>query len=85
MPMDEVSKVVLSKTLTRANWWGQPLRSRSTGLRSVDEYRLVHQPMALGEGLPLFAGLTAPLVLDLMEAQTYADGSVFHVYRPAAL
>lgn len=52
-------------------------------LRLVDEYRLVVQPVALGDGLPLFAGLVAPLVLDLIEARAYADGAVLHVYRPA--
>ena len=41
-------------------------------------------PVALGDGLPLFAGLTAPFVLDLIEARAYADGAVLHVYRPAA-
>jgi hypothetical protein len=44
----------------------------------------VHQPAALGDGLPLFAGLTGPLLLDLIEARPYADGSVLHVYHPAA-
>ncbi len=48
------------------------------------QYRLVVQPVALGDGLPLFAGLTAPFALDLVEARAYADGSVLHVYRPAA-
>ena len=33
--------------------------------------------------LPLFAGLTAPIVLDLIEARAYGDGAVLHVYRPA--
>ena len=33
------------------------------------------QPVALGDGLPLFAGLTAPFVLDLIEARAYADGA----------
>jgi dihydrofolate reductase len=42
------------------------------------------QPVALGDGLPLFAGLTAPFVLDLIEARAYADGAVLHIYRPAA-
>jgi dihydrofolate reductase len=55
-----------------------------TRLGLVDEYRLVFQPVALGDGLPLFAGLAAPLVLDLIEARAYADGAVLHVYRPAA-
>jgi hypothetical protein len=45
--------------------------------------RLVLQPVALGDGLPLFAGLTAPFVLDLIEARAYADGAVLHIYRPA--
>lgn len=51
---------------------------------AVDEYRLVVQPVALGDGLPLFAGLPGPFVLDLVEAKAYADGSVLHIYRPAA-
>ncbi len=42
------------------------------------------QPVAPGDGLPLFAGLTAPFVLDVIEARGYADGSVLHIYRPAA-
>jgi hypothetical protein len=48
---------------------------------AVDEYRLVVQPVTLGDGLPLFAG---PFVLDLVEAKAYADGSVLYIYRPAA-
>jgi len=111
-PMNDVPKVVFSKTLTKADWpqstiargdlaeeigalkrqpgkdliaWGGAAFAQSlSGLRLVDEYRLVVQPVALGDGLPLFAGLTAPFVLDLIEAQGYADGSVLHVYRPAA-
>ena len=63
-------------------WGGATLAQSLTRLGLVDEYRLVHQPVALGDGLPLFAGLTAPLVLDLVEARAYADGAVLHVYRP---
>jgi len=111
-PMNDIPKVVFSKTLTKADWpqstiasgdladeisalkrepgkdliaWGGARFAQSlTRLRLVDEYRLVHQPVALGDGLPLFAGLTAPLVLDLIEARAYADGSVLHVYRPGS-
>ena len=111
-PMNDIPKVVFSKTLTRADWpqsriargdlaeevnalkrgygqdmiaWGGAAFARSLSrLRLVDEYRLVVQPVALGDGLPLFAGLTAPFVLDLIEARAYADGAVLHVYRPAA-
>ena len=110
-PMNDLPKVVFSKTLTQADWpqstiasadladeisalkrepgkdmiaWGGAAFAQSlTRLRLVDEYRLGHQPVALGAGLPLFAGLTAPLVLNLIEAQAYADGAVLHVYRPS--
>jgi dihydrofolate reductase len=110
-PMNNIPKVVFSKTLTTTDWatstiasgdlaeeinarkgepgkdmiaWGGAAFAQSlTRLRLVDEYRLVLQPVALGDGLPLFAGLTAPFVLDLVEARAYADGAVLHVYRPA--
>jgi dihydrofolate reductase len=64
-------------------WGGAAFAQSLSRLGLVDEYRLVLQPVALGDGLPLFAGLTAPLVLDLIEARAYADGSVLHIYRPA--
>jgi len=111
-PMNDIPKVVFSRTLTTADWprstiargdladeinalkgepggdmiaWGGAAFAQSlTRARLVDEYRLIVQAVALGDGLPLFAGLTAPFVLDLIEAQAYADGSVLHIYRPAA-
>jgi hypothetical protein len=46
-------------------------------------YRLILQPVALGDGLPLFKDLTAPLRLELVDAQTYNTGAALHVYRPA--
>jgi dihydrofolate reductase len=64
--------------------WGGAAFAQSLSQRGlVDEYRLVLQPVALGNGLPLFKGLTAPLRLELVDAQTYKTGSVLHVYRPA--
>ena len=65
-------------------WGGAALAQSLSRHRLIDEYRLVVQPVALGDGLPLFAGLTAPFVLDLVEARPYADGAVLHIYRPAA-
>jgi dihydrofolate reductase len=64
-------------------WGGAAFAQSLSRLRLVDEYRLVVQPVALGDGLPLFAGLTEPFVLDLIDARAYGDGSVLHVYRPA--
>jgi dihydrofolate reductase len=110
-PMNDIPKVVFSRTLTTADWaqstiasgdaadeinalkresgqdliaWGGAAFAQSlTRLGLVDEYRLVVQPVALGDGLPLFAGLTEPFVLDLIEARAYGDGAVLHIYRPA--
>jgi dihydrofolate reductase len=51
-------------------------------LDQVDEYRLTIHAVAVGDGLPLFTGLTAPRSLRLIEAQAFACGTVIHVYRP---
>jgi hypothetical protein len=40
------------------------------------------QPAALGDGLPLFKRLRAPLHLDLVDANTDTGGLAIHVYRP---
>jgi dihydrofolate reductase len=64
-------------------WGGAAFAQSLARLGLVDEYRLVLQPVALGEGLPLFKDLAAPIRLELIDAQTYATGVVLHVYRPA--
>lgn len=47
----------------------------------VDEYRLLVHPVVLGRGLPLFARLSAPADLALVEARTFPGGAIAHVYR----
>jgi dihydrofolate reductase len=111
-PMNDIPKVVFSKTLERADWpdsriargdlaeeiaalkrepgkdmlaWGGAAFAQSlTRLGLVDEYRLILQPVALGEGLPLFKHLNAPVLLELVDAQTYDTGAALHVYRPSS-
>ena len=46
----------------------------------IDEYRLVVQPVALGDGLPLLHGLPEPLRLELVSSTVYADGPIVHTY-----
>ena len=110
-PMNEIPKVVFSKTLERADWpgsriasgelkseiselkqqpggdmvaWGGAAFAQSlSAARLVDEYQLILQPVALGDGLPLFKDLAEPLNLELVDAQTYDTGAALHVYRPA--
>jgi dihydrofolate reductase len=50
------------------------------GHRLIDEYRLVVQPVALGDGLPLLHGLPEPLPLELVSSTAYADGPIVHTY-----
>jgi dihydrofolate reductase len=65
-------------------WGGAAFAQSLSRLRLVDEYRLILQPVALGDGLPLFKGLPAPLTLELVDAQTYRTGAALHVYRPVS-
>jgi dihydrofolate reductase len=51
--------------------------------RLVDELRLTVHPVALGEGLPLLAGLPEPQRFEPVSATTYADGSISQVLRPS--
>jgi dihydrofolate reductase len=53
-----------------------------SNLGLIDEYRLVIEPVALGNGLPMFKDLAAPLRLNLVEAKTFSTGTAAHVYRP---
>ncbi|MBA8876517.1 dihydrofolate reductase family protein [Phyllobacterium myrsinacearum] len=48
----------------------------------VDEYALVVHPIALGKGLPIFAGLPAPRPLKLVSSKAFPGGAVAQIYRP---
>lgn len=50
----------------------------------IDEYRLNINPVVLGKGMPLFAGLEKPLNLKLIDAKTYKCGVVGTRYIPAS-
>ena len=63
-------------------WGGAAFVQSLSNAGLVDEYRLTIEPVALGDGLPLFSGLNEPLQLELIDARTYATGSALHVYRP---
>jgi dihydrofolate reductase len=46
---------------------------------SVDEFRLMVSPQALGDGIPLF---NAPIRLGLLEARPFQSGNVLLRYAP---
>lgn len=51
-------------------------------LGAVDQYDLLVHPVALGKGLPLFTGLSAPKILKLLSSTTFPRGTVAQIYRP---
>jgi dihydrofolate reductase len=109
-PMNELPKVVFSRTLEKADWrdsrvargdlveeisalrhepggdiaaWGGASFVQALSRHGlVDEYRLVINPVALGNGLPLFKDLSKPIDLQLLEAKTFESGAALHIYRP---
>jgi dihydrofolate reductase len=96
--MNNLPKVVFSKTLAAAGWAGSRIARGDlimahggaafvqalSRLGLIDEYRLVILPVALGNGLPLFKDLVKPLRVDLAEARSFPDGTAIHVYRPTS-
>ncbi len=48
----------------------------------IDEYRIQINPTTLGEGKPLFAGVTRKMPLKLLESQTIPSGVVALRYEP---
>ena len=63
-------------------WGGASFAGALAARDLVDEYRLLVQPLALGQGQTLFGQLTASRHLDLVEARPFSCGAVLHVYRP---
>jgi dihydrofolate reductase len=62
-------------------WGGASFAQALSRNGLIDEYVLVIHPVALGSGLPMFRDLPKALVLELIEARTYDNSTVLHVYR----
>jgi dihydrofolate reductase len=48
----------------------------------VDEYHLLVNPVVLGSGVTIFAGLAEPLCLTLVKNRTFSCGTVLLCYEP---
>jgi dihydrofolate reductase len=80
---DEIGNLKHESTGVLIAWGGATFAQSLTRLGLIDEYRLVLHPVALGEGLPLFKGLTSPRKFHVVESQTYDSGLTLFVYQPA--
>ena len=48
----------------------------------IDEFRIMINPLALGEGKSLFKGLQSRLNLELIKTRAFKSGNVLLYYRP---
>ena len=50
--------------------------------RLIDEYQVAMNPVVLGRGKSMFAGLREKLPLKLVRSQSFLNGNVFLTYQP---
>ncbi len=111
-PMNDIPKVVFSKTLSDAEatwpdtrvargdlateiaaikaepgpeviaWGGARFAGALAAANLIDEYRLLIQPLVLGQGRALFDQLPNARHMNLIEAVSFPSGIVLHTYRP---
>ncbi len=109
-PMNEIPKVVFSKTLREARWpessiargeladeivtlknqpggeiiaWGGARFAQALSMAGlVDQYAIVHQPVAFGGGEPIFRGLPDALHLGVVAAMAFSSGTRLSIYEP---
>jgi dihydrofolate reductase len=111
-PMNDIPKIVFSKTLDDADatwptsrvargelateiaaikaepgpdvivWGGAEFARALAAADLIDEYRLLIQPLVLGQGQALFAQLPESRHLNLVEATPFPSGVVVHIYQP---
>lgn len=51
--------------------------------RLIDDYQVMIDPVAIGEGTPLFAGITGKLDLKLVDSRVFPSGIVLLTLTPA--
>lgn len=57
------------------------LAASLTKLGLIDEYRIMLNPVVLGQGTPLFQGIDEKLNLKLLKARTFRSGNVLLYYK----
>jgi dihydrofolate reductase len=51
----------------------------------IDEFRLMINPIVIGEGTPIFKGIDSKLNLKLVKTKVFKNGNVFLCYKPAGI
>lgn len=71
----------LKQEAGRGIWLCGGARLAGALYHEIDELILKVNPVVLGTGMPLFAGASGPLALELLAHQTFGGGVAIHHYR----
>jgi dihydrofolate reductase len=63
-------------------WGGGRFAGALAAADLIDQYRILVQPLVLGQGQALFDQLPDSRHLNLIEALAFPSGIVVHIYRP---
>jgi dihydrofolate reductase len=81
--VEEVTKMKQASGGNMVIYGSANLIRNFTQLGLIDEYQLLVHPVILGGGKPLFAGMSQPVKLNLLQAKTFDNGVVVLYYAPA--
>lgn len=79
--LDNIKKLKQESTKDLAILGSGSLVNQLTNEGLVDEYQLMVDPIALGEGTPLFKGITQKLELRLTQSRVFKSGVVVLTYE----
>lgn len=79
---EEVSKLKQQPGKDLAIFGSSDLALSFIKLSLIDEYRIIVNPLVLGEGKSLFKGISDKLTLKLLKTKTFNSGNVLLYYQP---
>ncbi|MBI3660338.1 dihydrofolate reductase [Candidatus Acetothermia bacterium] len=79
---EEISKLKQQSGKDMIIFGSSDLASTLTKLGLIDEYRIMVNPVVLGNGKPLFKGIKDKLNLKLLKTKTFSSGNVLLYYQP---
>jgi dihydrofolate reductase len=79
---EEVSKLKQQPGKDLVIFGSADLASSLTKLGLIDEYRVLVNPVILGDGKPLFKGVSDRIKLKLVKSRTFGSGKVLLYYQP---
>jgi dihydrofolate reductase len=80
---DEISRLKRQPGKDLAIFGSSDLALTFIQLGLIDEYRIIVNPVVLGNGKPLFKGIKGSLNLKLLRTRTFKSGNVLLYYQPA--